>query len=350
MKVLSASEAVWPALQRTYAYLFRARKLETYLKLATIATISEGFLVSFRFVVWQAVPVDPDWRATGRFLIEPAFLPVTILGALAVFVSGVYCLLLVTRVRFGLVHCLIHQTSELRPAMKLYEVEAERFFSASMGVWLALMVCAVLSLVLFVVAGYGVVATPTAEGKFDLGHFFILFVPCFLVFLALLLAVCAAQIVLNDFVLPHMAIESVPFKKAWQAARERMRTNRETFLSYFILRLAMPLIAGVVLASVAWLAGAAVFGLLGMSVAGFTAMLDGTNDARAYVLISVQAVFLLLGAAAGVVLTVSSSGPLGVFMRSYALFFYGGHYKALGNLLDPSTPQSVATDSQTVNG
>jgi len=31
-------------------------------------------------------------------------------------------------------------------------------------------------------------------------------------------------------------------------------------------------------------------------------------------------------------------------MRSYALFFYGGHYKALGNLLEPPTPESVALE------
>jgi hypothetical protein len=31
-------------------------------------------------------------------------------------------------------------------------------------------------------------------------------------------------------------------------------------------------------------------------------------------------------------------------MRSYALSFYGGHYKALGNLLEPSTPESAAIE------
>ena len=33
MKVYSASEAVWPALLRTYAYLFRRFQWETFLKL-----------------------------------------------------------------------------------------------------------------------------------------------------------------------------------------------------------------------------------------------------------------------------------------------------------------------------
>jgi hypothetical protein len=41
------------------------------------------------------------------------------------------------------------------------------------------------------------------------------------------------------------------------------------------------------------------------------------------------------------------SGPLSVFMRSYALFFYGGHYKALGNLLDPPAPLAATSESET---
>jgi len=344
MKVLSASEAVWPALLRTYSYLFRAFKVETFLKVAAIATISEGFLVSFRFLVPNAHPFEVDWSALEAFLLAPAFLPVTIIAAMALFLVGVYCVFVTTRVRFGFFHCLIHQTRDLRAAMGLYTQEADRFFSACMLVWLTLMVLAVLSVVLFAIAAYGVYATPTPEGKFDLGHFFILFLPCFGVAVALMLATCVAQIVLNDFILPHMAIEGAPFKKAWADVRARINANRETFVSYFILRLGMPLLLGMVLGFAAWVVGLIVFGILGISAAGFAAVLDGTSDMRAYLLVVAQAIFLLLGLGAGFVLTVSSAGPVGVFMRSYALVFYGGHYKALGNLLEPTTPESAAME------
>ena len=342
MKVLSASEAVWPALLRTYSDLFRPFKVETFLKLATIATISEGFVVSVRYLVPSALPFELDLPAWKAFLLAPAFLPVTVLGAMALFLAGIYCVFLATRVRFGFFHCLIHQTRNLRPAMSLYTQEADRFFSACMLVWLSLMALAALAVALFAVAAYGVYATPTPDGKFDLGHFFLLFVPCFLIAVALLLSICFAQVVLNDFILPHMAIEGVPFKRAWTAVRARINANRETFFSYFILRLGMPLLLAIVLGFLAWALGLLVFGVLGMSASGFADMLDGTSDARAYFLIVSQVVFLLLGLAAGFVLTVTFSGPIGVFMRSYALFFYGGHYRALGNLLEPSTPESVA--------
>jgi hypothetical protein len=72
-------------------------------------------------------------------------------------------------------------------------------------------------------------------------------------------------------------------------------------------------------------------------------MLDGTTGPRAYMLIVLQFLFMLLGLGVGLMIAVSFGGPIGVFMRSYALFFYGGHYKALGNLLDPPTLPPAAT-------
>jgi hypothetical protein len=165
---------------------------------------------------------------------------------------------------------------------------------------------------------------------------------------AFTLAVCAAQVVLNDFILPHMAIEGAPFSKAWAEVRARIKANRETFLSFFILRLAMPLLAGLILGFLAWVLELIVFGILGMSAAGFIAMLDGTTGFRAYALTAIEWLFLPLGLGVGLVIAVSFGGPLGVFMRSYALFFYGGHYKALGNLLNPPAPQSAPSASQSV--
>jgi hypothetical protein len=201
-----------------------------------------------------------------------------------------------------------------------------------------------LVIVLLVIAAYTVFAARTPEGKLDPGNFLMLFIPCISAVFVLILAMCSAQVVLNDFILPHMAIEGKSFRKAWDAVRERMVQNRETFLSYFILRLGMPIVAGFLLGLLAWAVGWIVFGVLDMSSAGFTAMLDGTNDVRALVLKAIQALFLLLGLTAGTVLAATFGGPLGVFMRSYALFFYGGHYKPLGNLLSPQVPAAKAVE------
>jgi hypothetical protein len=138
-----------------------------------------------------------------------------------------------------------------------------------------------------------------------------------------------------------MAIEGATFREAWADVRAQIVANRETFVSFFILRTVMLLVAGVILGSMAWGIGWIVFGILGMSAAGFNAMLDGAEDYRANVLIAARAVFMLVGLGAGGVIAVSFSGPVCVFIRSYALFYYGGHYKALGNLLETPMPGAV---------
>jgi len=341
MRVYSASEAIWPAVMRTYSYLFHPFQWKSFLKLASVATLCEGFLVSFKFYVRGTLPFDFDWGQLKSFLLAPDFLPVTVLGVIALLLAGIYCLFLITHLRFAFFHTLVHRTREFRPAARLYLIESERFFTASALVALAFLVLGVLSAVLFVVAGFTLISTPTAEGKLDPGNFFILFVPCALVVFVLSLAAFAAQVVLNDFILPHMAIESTSFQKAWAEVRARVEANRETFLSYLILRFGIPIVGGAILGFAAWITGEMVFSLLSMSVAGFDAILDGVGGVRAVVLTALHVLFLLLGVAAGCAIAVSSAGTIGVFMRSYALYFYGGHYKPLGNLLEPSHSSSV---------
>jgi hypothetical protein len=338
MKVLSASEAVWPALLRTYAYLFQTFKWETFLKLTTVATIGEAFLVSFRFWVPNTFPFDVDTRALKSFLLVPEYRPVTILAAVEVFLGGLFCYYLVLRFRIAFIHSLIHQTTEFRSASKLYSAEADRFFTACMLFWLSFLVALALLFALVAVAIYTVIGTPTAEGKLDPGNFLIMFFPCIGIALVLIVAILAAKVVLNDFILPHMAIEGATFGKAWTAVWSRIAANRETFISYFILRMTMLLVAGMILGFLAWVAGLIVFAILSRAAAGFTAVLDGTDDVRAYLLVAVQTLFMLLGLGAGSVIAVSFGGPICVFMRSYALFYYGSRFQGLGDLLDPPPP------------
>jgi hypothetical protein len=104
MKVYSASEAIWPALARTYGYLLRGFKWETFMKLAAVATLCEGFIVSFRFTVPNAFPIEVNFGVWKSFLLKREFLPVTILGAIAVFLIGIYCFSLVTRLRLAFFH------------------------------------------------------------------------------------------------------------------------------------------------------------------------------------------------------------------------------------------------------
>ena len=188
-------------------------------------------------------------------------------------------------------------------------------------------------------------SSPTDEGKLDPGNFLILFFPCLGIVLALLLAALAAEVVLHDFILPRMALENATFREAWTAVRHQIRAHRGTFLSYFILRLLLPFLAVVVLIITGSILTWIVFGVLGMSAAGFNAMLEDAAGWAAYLRMALQLLFILLGLGMGSVLAISLGGPLAIYIRSYALLYYGGHYKPLGDILfPPSAPPPLASE------
>jgi hypothetical protein len=196
----------------------------------------------------------------------------------------------------------------------------------------------ILTLGVVAIAFFALFTLRTPDRKLDLGNFFILFTPCAGIALLLCLAWVIAEVVLRDFILPPMALEKATFREAWMAARQRIAAHRETFFSYFILRLGLPLIAGAIVAVAGSIVGRIVFATLGMSATGFEAMLDDATGVGAYFRIGLQVLFVLLGLGIGSVLAVSLGGPLGVYLRNYALLFYGGHYRALGEALDPPPP------------
>jgi len=346
MQAVSASQAVWPAIERTYRCLFRPFQWAAFLKCAALATVTEGVLVSFRFSVSTELPFDLR-SIDPATLLAPEFVSFTLLAvavAIFLFFLSIY---IVIRLRFVFFHCLLHETREIGPAWDLYRVPAMRLFKASLLVGLVLLLLAALAVGAIVLAVVVLFSSPTDEGKLDPGNFLILFFPCMGIVLGLCLALVTAEVALHDFILPHLALENATVREAWAAVRLRIRTHRDTFLSYFVLRLLLPFLAVVVLVIAGSILSWIVFGVLGMSAAGFNAMLEDLTGIGACFRIALQALFILLGLAAGSLLAFALGGPLAVYTRGYALHYYGGHYKPLGDVLSPPpTPQPAAPDGK----
>jgi len=84
-----------------------------------------------------------------------------------------------------------------------------------------------------------------------------------------------------------------------------------------------------------------VFGVLSMSAAGFLRMLeDSTPLGMAFHLIfEIFLGVILIGF--GLIAEFGLGGPVATWVRNYALLYYGGRYKALGDVLS-STPTPAA--------
>jgi hypothetical protein len=327
MKALSASEAVWPAVERTVACLFRPFKWWTYFKLSAVAVVTEGTLVSFRYSLPKIVPPDPDANAGWLPQLKPEYLPVTILAGIAALVTGLLLFVLLMQLRFAFFRCLLDQSTKIWPAWRVCRAQAERFSRASLMVWLALLLMVILFMAAVAVLVFVVFTARTPEGQLDPGVFLILFFPC-VGFAALVFAAAVvAEVVMHDFILPRMALEDVSFSEAWARVKVEIRADKETFFSYFILRLLLPFLAGVVLVIATAILLPVVFGIVGMSAAGYIKLVNqGTSAGE----------ILYSTAGMGVVVAVILGGPIGIFLRSYALVFYAGRYKTLGVVLHPA--------------
>lgn len=333
MRRLSASEAVVPAVRRTRQFLFQPFSWGRYLKLAAVACLSEG--------IFETVHYSRSGGALGDVspLSQMHWTPEVIAWIIFAVLSGVGLGLLfyyvTIRLRFVLFHCIAHRTREIQAAWDLYGRQSMRLFIANLLVWFGIVVLVLLVVGALAVTAFSVFTLKTPDGKLDPGVFYILFFPCvgFAAF-AVLLAL-TAQVTLHDFILPHIAVENVSFGEAWAAARKAIAAEKETFFSYFILRLLLPFLAFVILFAAAAVPLLFIGWILWTSATGFQDMLDGATGFMAVVRVLLAIVFGAIGVAFTLVTAFGLGGPLATWMRSYAVLFYGSRYKALGDLIEP---------------
>ena len=116
MRALSAADAVSAAIQRTRDFLFRPFAWGTYLKLGLVAIITEGLggnLNSNSSHGGQSsghVPMmhSPFDLSAIQIAAMAAMLLLVLLFAMWIFY-------LVTRLRFAFFHCLVRNTTQIRP-------------------------------------------------------------------------------------------------------------------------------------------------------------------------------------------------------------------------------------------
>ena len=341
MRPLSASQAIAPAFRRTWLLLYRPFQWRSHLKLTAAAVITSCFLVNFHYTL----PGEPAFEMPSipaAFRHADGFAFLALIAALLIVDLFILFFYFMARLRFALFHSLISSSRSLAPGFKLYEREAARFFRAKIAVWLSIAGLAAAIAVVAVIVVLTVMNVPTPEGKYDAGVFLVLFFPsigfaAFVIILSFLM-----QVVLNDFILPHMAIENASFRQAWQSVRKAIRADRESFFSYFLLRVLILIVAGPVLAAIAFVLLWPMFWVLGASATGYATLLDNASGSLGGLQVASTILFIALVAIVGAVGSAVLGGPLMVFLRAHAIYFYGSRYAPLRKVLSPQKADATA--------
>ena len=243
---------------------------------------------------------------------------------------------LITRLRFAWFHSLIHNMREIRPGWHLYREPATRFFWFNVVVGLCFLVLIVLLALPFAAGFMGLFHSIRAGGHPNIGAIFALLLPLIPVILLIAILAVAAKIVLFDFMLPHFALENATAGQAWSAAWARIRYEKGAFFVYALLRVILPIVAGIGIFIVLLIPGIiCVLALVAMEAGLHLAL--GHGPLALFLEVSVGSI----AAAIGLLVLAGAYGPLQTAVREYALIFYGGRYRPLGDTLYPPPPPAA---------
>ena len=329
MQVLSAAEAISPALNRTRDFLFRPFHWGTYLKLCAVAVLTEG-LGNFHSSNSGGSPTSPS---SAGFVLNPGLLTALIVAGILLFILLVALFYVVVRLRFALFHCLVHRVREITPGWHMYREQAMRFFTLTIVVGVGFLAVAAVALAPFIPGFVHVFKESQAAGRLNIGEFLPLALQLIPVVVALMLAGVAVDVVMRDFMLPHMALENATAGEAWAKVLERVGLQKGAFFLYALLRVLLPFAATISLAFVLIIPMIIVFGIPGILVAMIHAAQVNASGAAWLLAVLLQVVLGIFMVGLGLLVAICIGGPVSIAIRNYALVFYGGRYRLLGDLL-----------------
>jgi hypothetical protein len=334
MPPLSAADCITPAVSRTRLILFspfmkgRAWKLSATGYLATAGNL----FLPFSLVYLMFLPAAEQAGKPFAIALVTACIVFT-----AVFL---FLFVLFSRLQFAFFEVVLNREQFIAPLWRKHR--------SVYGAWTWLKVIAGL----VIVAAFALPIAAYSRRLIELFHsmsslkpgempppeFFVLFYGGFLSIYAIFILLFFLGSLGYDFLVPSLALESVPLAEASRRLGRLVRAEPGQFTLYCVLKIVLGFVGYMGLTFAFELVLVVVFGIVGLValLIGFLLHLAGVATA----------VLIGLGIAVGIVLylalfgyvMVIGIGVLLTFFESYSLYFLAGRYPLLGDLLARSTP------------
>jgi hypothetical protein len=332
MRPLSASEAIGPALERTRDFLARPFRWRTFFKLAAVAFFAEmGTSFSGSF---------PGNSGNGAHGLPPAFLAFIIAFAVIIglvsLAIGLVMLYIGSRLQLVLVELVATRQTWVAPVWRRVSSTTWRWIGVKLLFFISILLVT-LPLTIPVILYFVHHAHQIGAGGFFSGlriAQIILFVAAAIV---VVLAISAVYLLVRDLALPFMALEDLSISDALGRLRAIVDAEPGQVAIYVLLRILFSFIfgllaeIGLVLVLLISLIPPGIVGLilwfpLHKSTAGIVALIGlGILGGLIFLCWAIFVGVCFIGSAL-------------TFGQAYALYFLGGRYPLLGDLLDRSTP------------
>jgi hypothetical protein len=331
MRPLSASECITPAIERTKSLLFRPFQWRHFLKLTAVALFAE-IGASFS----GSVP-GRQGSIPGTTPVAQAIILAVLFGILVVtLVIGLIMLYVGSRLQLVLLEVVATRQTVIAPIWRKYSRLTWRWIGLKL---LFFLLCMVVLLAAFAPIMISMFRNMPSGGQPPTAAFFshiVLFITAaFLV----VLVVGSAYLLLRDLVLPFLALENLSISDALSRFRAVVTAAPAEIALYVLLRFVLSLVAAIgaeILIFLVLLVSLIPFAIIG-GVLWLAFHHAGTAGTAALIASAIVGGLVLLAWMACV--CIGLIGTVFVFTQSYALYFLGGRYPLLGNILEP--PQFV---------
>jgi hypothetical protein len=327
MRVLSASEAISPAIDRTKAVLFQPFRIGRSWKLAATAYLS---VMGIFFIPTPLAILFSPARG-GAF---GAFSYLFAVGIAILFTAIMFLFFyLGSRLQFVLFAVVLERKEMVAPLWARYGERNWRWLGLKLV--LSVAACIVFGVPIFYFFRSLVAKLPIQPGQPPtpqmLGNLLLLYAFILLPFLALMFL----SSLLSDFVLPSIALEDATLSEALGRFFQLVKTEPLPMLAFMLFKILLA-IAGMIAMEIAIIIAEIVAAI----PLGLLAFL-GWYLFRSSGLIG-HALMVAGGITLGLILiafifyvAILVMGCFHTFYQAYALYFLGGRYLLLGNLLQP---------------
>lgn len=360
MKILSPTEAVGPAFRRTREVMASPFHLGFFLKIAVVAALTQpafiSVMVSYPLQAVQVVvgsmaarhPLrsgfNAAWQPGMSTVTGVVLLAVLLLLGLFFWAAVVY---LFCRLRFTLFDLIVYKQGSIRRSWIKYGSQAWRYVGVMLLASLAFFLVAAISAGPFFLKMLRAMRAEALQGSNPNPlPLLAAMLPVLVVLFLLALCWMIVDTVLQDFVLPPMALEDAPIGGAFRRFFLLLQEGPAMFLGYLLVRFVLSIgISWVLLTLVGIVLLVAGAGCGLVSLLLYRTMWHG-GVVMQFGFVLIVAVLAVVLIALYLMAMVSIYGTVGVLKESYAVFFYGSRYARLGDLLEP--PEKDRTDVQTV--
>jgi hypothetical protein len=340
MRILSATECISPAIERTKLVLFSPfRKGRTWKLCATSYVSSMGSMfLPFPLVYLAFVPFVYKVAGTGAAVAVA-------IGVLLFTALFIWLFYLCSRLQFAWFDMLANRGEFVAPAWRKYGPQSLPWTNLKLALGAAITLVTAVPIVAFVrrliplFRSIPLTPQPGQPPSPELIHAILAVYASYFLLMLFFGFIFVIFSLLANFIVPSLALENTGLREAFRRMVELIRREPGEFTIFVLLKIGLG-VAGYMGATIVW----EIVFLLATLIVGAVVLLFGFLLHLAGVPIIVLTV---LGVIVGIAWYLGSLvytlllaiGPVFTFNDAYALYFLGGRYPMLGDLLDRSTPQ-----------